>query len=74
MIGGHPGGCICSAGIVNAQCCFQRGLGAPLLENCQLLFSVPPLSVALLPFALAGKIDFSSKVPGLLAYFTECEH
>ena len=68
------GGCICSMRIVNIQCCFQRGLGTPL-GKLKILFSTPPLSVAL-PFllALAGKIDFSTKGLGLLAYFSECEH
>lgn len=72
MIGGHLGGYICSVKIVNIQCSFQRDSGTRLLENYKILFFAAPLSVAFpLLFAMAGKIDFSTKGQGLLAYFSE---
>ena len=62
-------------GILNIQRYLQRGLGTPLLENYKILFSAPPLSVALpLFFALVGKIDFSIKGLGILVYLSEYEH
>lgn len=66
---------LCLMGIVNIQCGLQRDLGTPLLENYKILFFAAPLSVALpFLFVLAGKIDFSTKGLGLLAYFSDCEH